>query len=165
MHKQSNQPLSWQCSAFNDLTPHQLYAVLQARTEVFVMEQQCLFQDMDGKDAACHHLIGWTADQQVAAYVRIVPPGLAFAEASIGRVLTTKIGRGTGTGKILLLKGIQQTHALYPTHNIRIGAQQYLEQFYASFGFLTVSGMYLEDDIPHVEMLMNKTNAAQLAGP
>jgi len=164
MHKQSNQPLSWQCSTFNDLTPHQLYAVLQARTEVFVMEQQCLFQDMDGKDAACHHLIGWTTDQQVAAYVRIVPPGLAFAEASIGRVLTTKIGRGTGTGKILLLKGIQQTHALYPTYNIRIGAQQYLEQFYASFGFLTVSGMYLEDDIPHVEMLMNKTNAAQLAG-
>jgi ElaA protein len=125
------------------------------------MEQQCLFQDMDGKDSACHHLIGWTADQQVAAYVRIVPPGLVFVEASIGRVLTTKIGRGIGIGKILLLKGMQQTHALYPTQNIRIGAQQYLEQFYASFGFLTVSDMYLEDDIPHVEMLMSNAIAAQ----
>lgn len=164
MHQQSNQPLSWQCSTFTELTPHQLYAILQARTEVFVIEQQCLFQDMDGKDSACHHLIAWTADHQVAAYARIVPPGLAFAEASIGRVLTTKIGRGTGAGKTLLLKGIQQVHALYPTHQIRIGAQQYLEQFYASFGFLTVSDMYLEDDIPHVEMLMSKAVAAQLAG-
>lgn len=160
MHTPTAQPLRWQLSSFADLSPHQIYAILQARTEVFVIEQRCLFQDIDGKDPACHHLIGWTAHQQVAAYLRIVPPGLAFTEASIGRVLTTKIGRGLGIGKTLLSTGLTQTRALYPTQAIRIGAQQYLEQFYASFGFQTVSEMYLEDDIPHVEMLISEITVA-----
>lgn len=119
-----------------------------------MVEQNCPYLDPDGADLACQHLIAWTDDQQLAAYLRIVPPGLKFQEASVGRVITSKFARGTGIGKQLLIKGIAACQAAYPGAAIRIGAQQYLEQFYQSFGFVTDSDMYLEDDIPHIEMLL-----------
>ncbi|MBR7799311.1 GNAT family N-acetyltransferase [Undibacterium fentianense] len=149
------QTIDWQCHDFSALSVEQLYAILQARSEVFVVEQTCVYLDIDGADPSCRHLIAWTTDQQVAAYLRIVPPGLKFAEASIGRVLTTQLGRGSGIGKELIARGLAACQAAFPGNDIRIGAQQYLEKFYQSFGFVTVSEMYLEDDIPHIEMLFS----------
>lgn len=146
--------ISWQLLSFSELSPHQLYAILQARSAVFVMEQNCAYQDMDDCDQRSQHLIAWTDEGKLAAYLRVVPPGLKFAEASLGRVISSQIARGTGVGKQLLPRGIDACRQAYPEHPIRIGAQQYLEKFYASFGFVTVSEMYLEDDIPHVEMLL-----------
>jgi ElaA protein len=123
-----------------------------AREAVFVVEQDCAFLDADGSDPDCWHLVG-RKGREMAAYCRIVPPGLKFAEPSIGRVLTTKAGRGTGAGKALMAEAIRRCEALFPGHAIRIGAQQYLEKFYGGFGFATVSEPYDEDGIPHVIML------------
>ncbi|MDY7538599.1 GNAT family N-acetyltransferase [Undibacterium sp. RTI2.1] len=164
----NTQPISaavqWQCLAFDDLSPALLYAILRARSEVFVVEQNCVFPDMDDADQDCLHVVGTVIEEatehastqskiRVAAYLRIVPPGLKFAEASIGRVITTKEFRGSGSGKALITEGIAQLEQRYPNQPIRIGAQAYLEKFYGSFGFVTVSDIYLEDDIEHVEML------------
>lgn len=146
--------IQWQTLTFEQLTVHQLYAILQARSAVFVVEQNCPYLDADGADFDCHHLTAWISEHQLAAYLRIVPPGLKFTEASLGRVITTEQARGTGIGKQLLTKGISECRRLYPQQPIRIGAQHYLEKFYQSFGFITVSEIYLEDDIPHVEMLL-----------
>jgi ElaA protein len=155
MHTQ----LSWQCLPFSDLSATQLYAILKARSEVFVVEQNCVYLDMDGVDPLCQHLVAWTPAQEVAAYLRLVPPGIKFAEASLGRVISSPALRGTGIGKQLLSKALEQLAQSYPGQPIRIGAQQYLEKFYQSFGFETASAMFLEDDIPHIEML--RTASAQ----
>ena len=96
------QNLTWQCAHFSELSAAQLYAILSMRSEVFIVEQNCVYQDIDGADIDCMHLIGWTSDQQVAAYMRIVPPGLKFAEVSLGRVITSNAARGTGIGKQFL---------------------------------------------------------------
>lgn len=149
--------IQWQCLLFDQLTAKQLYAILAARSEVFIVEQNCVYQDIDSIDLHCHHLIAWTeqSDQsELAAYLRIVPPGKVFTEASIGRVITSKFARGTGIGKQLLMRGIEETQELYPQDGLKIAAQQYLEKFYEGFGFKTVSSMYLEDGIPHIEMIL-----------
>lgn len=146
--------LQWQCASFDELSNLQLHAIYQARSAVFVIEQNCVYQDVDGKDPISHHLTAWTAEGEVAAYLRIVPAGISFDEASLGRVISSRDWRGTGVGKALIANGIKALHALYPAANIRIGAQAYLEKFYGSFGFERVSDIYLEDDIPHIEMLL-----------
>ncbi|MFZ6875601.1 GNAT family N-acetyltransferase [Undibacterium sp. Di27W] len=153
-NKKNLSDLQWQCASFSELSNLQLHAIYQARAAVFVIEQNCVYQDVDGKDPLSHHLTAWTPDGEVAAYLRIVPAGISFAEASLGRVISTSDWRGTGVGKALITRGIQALHALHPAAPIRIGAQAYLEKFYGSFGFETVSDIYLEDDIPHVEMLL-----------
>lgn len=148
--------MNWQCLPFDQLTPAQLYAVLAARQQVFVLEQQCLYPDIDGLDAAAQHLMGCGGagpDAQLIAYLRILAPGVKFTEASLGRVLTTAAARGTGAGRELLTRGIAAAQALYPGQRLRIGAQHYLEKFYASFGFVTVSAPYDEDGIAHIDML------------
>ncbi|MFZ6675029.1 GNAT family N-acetyltransferase [Undibacterium sp. Xuan67W] len=148
--------LQWQCASLDAMTATQLYDVFAARSEVFVVEQNCVFLDMDGVDKICLHLTGWgkwDGKEAVAAYLRIVPPGVTFTEASLGRVITTKNFRGSGAGKELITQGLLHLEKHYPQQPVRIGAQAYLEKFYGSFGFVTVSEMYLEDDIPHVEML------------
>jgi len=149
------QNITWQICGFQELTVQQLYAILRARSAVFVVEQNCPYLDMDDADQDSQHLIAWSDDQQVAAYLRIVSPGLKYPEASLGRVITSQFARGTGIGKELLTRGVTACQQLHPEHAIRVGAQQYLEKFYQSFGFVTVSDMYLEDDIPHVEMLLS----------
>jgi ElaA protein len=146
----------WQWRSFAELSPHELYAVLAQRQQVFVLEQQCLYNDVDGLDLAAHHLLGWrTLDgrRQLAAYLRCLAPGAKYAEMSLGRVLTSKAARGSGIGRELLEQGILHAERLHPGQSIRIGAQQYLEAFYASFGFVTVSAPYQEDGISHVDML------------
>lgn len=148
--------IDWQFSRFADLTPFDLYEVLAQRQNVFILEQTCLYPDIDGYDLEAHHLLGWrTVDGKrgLAAYLRVLAPGAKYDEMSIGRVITTPAARGTGAGRALIDQGIMHAQALYPGHRIRIGAQQYLERFYGSFGFETVSAPYDEDGIMHIDML------------
>ena len=146
---------NWYCKAFNDLTPQELYAILQLRSEVFVVEQKCPYLDPDGKDQDSWHLMCWNGDQLVA-YSRLLPAGLAFAEVSIGRVVSSPAYRGTGAGKALMTHAIEKCYELFGYQPVRIGAQLYLQKFYESLGFVQMSEMYLEDDIPHIEMVKAK---------
>ncbi len=144
--------LHWVCKSFNDLSAVELYCVMQFRSQVFVVEQNCVYQDADGKDNSCHHLLGY-ADNQLAAYARLVPAGIAFPHISIGRVATSPAHRGTGAGRQLMTEAIRECYELFGRQPITIGAQLYLKKFYESFGFVQVGEMYLEDGIPHIEML------------
>jgi ElaA protein len=148
--------LTWQCSPFDELSTKVLYAILRARQVVFVVEQNCPFLDADDVDQHCLHLLGWQVqgfNNALAAYARLVPPGGKYREPSIGRVITSPEFRGQGLGKELMQRAVQAMDQLYPGLAIRIGAQQYLEMFYSGFGFVTVSPPYIEDGIPHVEMV------------
>ena len=148
--------LAWQCSPFDELSTKALYAILRARQVVFVVEQNCPFLDADDVDQHCRHLLGWQiqgSSNALAAYARLVPPGVKYGEPSIGRVITSPEFRGQGLGKELMLRAVQAMDELYPGRAIRIGAQHYLERFYSGFGFVTVSPTYIEDGIPHVEMV------------
>jgi ElaA protein len=142
----------WLLKKFEALTPFELYAILQLRNEVFVVEQNCVFQDADDKDQASWHLLGMQ-DDKLVAYTRLVPPGVSYAEPSIGRVVTSPQVRGTGIGKDLMVRSIDECYRLFGEQPIRIGAQYYLKQFYGSLGFVQVSEIYLEDGIEHIYML------------
>lgn len=148
--------LKWQFARFDDLPIRDWYAASAARVDVFVMEQNCPFQDNDGADFDSWHLLGWQSERatrELAAYCRIVDPGVKFAEPSIGRVVTPRAFRLKGYGKILMTEAVKRHEHLYPGKANRIGAQQRLEKFYEGFGFKTASDTYIEDGIPHVEML------------
>lgn len=147
--------LNWTFKSFEELTATELYAVLQLRCEVFVVEQNCVYLDIDGKDKKSFHLMAWQGDD-LAAYTRLVPPGISFTEASIGRVLSSPKYRGLGIGITLMQKSIHNTLESYATNKIRIGAQLYLKKFYEGFGFITQGDEFLEDGIPHIEMLLEK---------
>ena len=142
----------WRLSRFEDLTPLEVHDIYQARLAVFVVEQKCPFQDVDGADPACWHLTAREAGE-IVAYCRLVPPGTKFAEASIGRVITTGAARRAGHGRELMRRAVAQAEKLWPGKALRIGAQQYLERFYGEFGFATASEPYDEDGIMHVEMV------------
>ncbi len=139
------------CKSFDSLTPHELYAIMQLRNEVFVVEQHCIYQDADNKDLQSHHLMIWDK-QKLVAYSRLIPAGIAYEQISIGRVISSGAYRKTGAGKLLLANAIEKCHALFGDGPIHIGAQLYLRKFYESFGFVKVSEMYLEDNIEHIEM-------------
>ncbi len=145
--------ITWTCKKFDELTTHELYAVLQLRSEVFVVEQNCVFQDMDDKDQYSWHLMGWH-NNLLAAYTRLVPAGVSFKEVSIGRVVTSPKMRKSGAGRSLMKKSIETTYNIFGNQAIRIGAQLYLKKFYESFGFQQSSEIYLEDGIEHIEMLL-----------
>lgn len=145
--------LIWKCIFFDDLKSAELYAILQLRNEVFVVEQNCVFQDADNKDQYCWHLCGWNGNKLVA-YTRLVPPGVAYKEPSIGRVVTSPACRNTGAGKVLMQRSIEKCYELFGKQSIKIGAQLYLKKFYESFGFVQTSEVYLEDDIEHIEMIL-----------
>jgi ElaA protein len=148
--------IEWQRSSFADLTAADLYQVLAQRQQVFILEQHCLYPDMDGLDTGAHHLLGWRIDggsRELVAYLRILAPGAKYTEMSLGRVLTTQAARGTGAGRELLARGIEYAVDLHPAQHIRIGAQAYLEKFYQGFGFQTISAPYDEDGIMHIDML------------
>ena len=138
---------------FHQLTVDELYAILRLRSEVFVVEQNCVFLDMDNKDSYCDHLMGWK-DDLLVAYSRIVPPGISYVESSIGRIVTSPMARRSGAGRELLIKSIDTLYTLHGKRPIRIGAQYYLKNFYASFGFVQKGEIYLEDGIEHIEMLL-----------
>jgi len=147
--------LNWIHKTFNELTAPELYAILQLRNEVFVVEQNCVYQDADDKDQASVHLCGWD-NKKLVAYTRIIPPGISYQEASIGRVVTSPAYRETGSGRQLMKESINLTSILYNCSEIKIGAQLYLLDFYQSLGFVQCSPSYLEDGIPHIEMILHK---------
>lgn len=144
--------LNWILKKFEELTPVELYAIMQLRNEVFVVEQNCPYQDADNKDQLSYHLMGMKVDKLVA-YTRLIPPGIAYKETSIGRVVTSPSVRKTGIGNELMKESISRIFTLFGMQPIKIGAQLYLEKFYSSLGFITTSDTYLEDNIPHVEMV------------
>lgn len=147
--------LTWVFKKFEELSSAELYAIMQLRNEVFVVEQNCVYQDADGKDPMCWHLAGWDGTNLVA-YTRIISPGIAFKEASIGRVVTSPRYRRTGAGRKLMEESISRTFHLFNCSEIKIGAQLYLTRFYQSLGFRQTSPEYLEDGIPHIEMILSK---------
>lgn len=136
---------------FNELSAQELYILLQLRSEVFVVEQNCVYQDIDGKDAIAIHLLG-TYNNELVAYVRIFKPGDYFEQASIGRVVVKQNYRDRKWGYDLMNKAIQATEEVFNETKITISAQLYLKKFYENLGFIQTSEMYLEDDIPHIEM-------------
>lgn len=139
---------------FNELTIDQLYAILQLRSEVFVVEQTCVYQDMDFKDQKALHVIGMK-NNVIVAYTRIFAPGIYFKEASIGRVVVKETERKFGYGYDLMKVSIEAIDAFFKVTKITISAQEYLAKFYTSLGFKQVGEGYLEDGIPHIEMLRN----------
>jgi len=149
----SQQAPVWHWSHFHDLAPDDLYDILALRTAVFIVEQKCAYQDSDGADRVSHHL--WTRDQngEIAAYLRVVPPGIKYVEPSLGRISTSASARGTGLGRAIVLEGIARVAKMYGPSAIRIGAQRYLLRFYEQLGFVSSGYEYDEDDIPHTEML------------
>lgn len=147
--------IKWQLIQFDELTPTELYQLLRLRSEVFVVEQQCIFLDMDNKDQQCWHLLGWHGQHLVAA-TRLVPPGISYDEMSIGRVVNAPGARKLGIGRALMKRSAEACYELWGEAPIRIGAQRYLESFYQSLGYEIAGEPYLEDGIPHVEMLKNR---------
>ncbi len=147
--------IDWSLKKFEDLSALELYEILRLRSEVFVVEQNCVFLDMDDKDQFSQHLQG-RIDGQLAAVVRILPPGLAYDEPSIGRVVSSPKFRRKGVGIELMKTAIEKTISLYGAVPIKIGAQLYLKNFYESFGFLQCSETYMEDNIPHIKMIRNQ---------
>lgn len=145
--------LTWTLKPFEALTIAELYALLQLRSEVFVVEQTCAFQDIDGQDQAAFHLLGHTETGELAAYSRLFGAGISYPEASIGRVVVSPKYRRYGLGRELLRESIAAVAALFGEQPIQIGAQLYLQQFYESFGFRQVGEGYLEDGIPHIHMV------------
>lgn len=146
--------LHWTLTPFHELTVDQLYKIIQLRIAVFVVEQQCNFQDADDKDLNAWHLCCWDEDN-LAAYSRILPPGISYKEASIGRVLTAKNFRGKKIGKELMQQSIEAVYQLFGKTSIQIGAQLYLKKFYEEFGFKKNGEVYLEDNIPHIKMILS----------
>lgn len=149
--------LRWRCLPFGALSADTLYRLLRLRSEVFVVEQNCVFLDMDGLDPQCLHVLGELVDADgtphLHASTRLVPPGVAFAEASIGRVVTAPAARGGGIGHALMAESVRLLERLWGPQPIRIGAQAHLEAFYNRHGFVSDNKPYIEDGIPHIEML------------
>ena len=143
--------MEWKVKHYNDLKKDTLYNILKERVEVFVVEQECPYPEIDGKDKKSYHL--WAEDNnEIIAYTRIIPRGISYDEASIGRVLVRMDQRGRGLGRKLMEKSINYLKEKLEEDEIRISAQERLYDFYVSLGFEQVSEMYLEDGIPHIEM-------------
>lgn len=147
--------LHFSCLPFDELTPRLLYEILALRQEVFVVEQNCPYQDCDGKDLNSFHLMGRNESGKLVCYTRLLPVGLAYeGYCSIGRVVSSPSARGTGAGKTLMEKSIATCRQLFGNQPIKIGAQSYLLKFYESFGFVSTGEEYLEDGIPHTKMVL-----------
>ena len=146
--------IDWRFAPFAELTPREVHDLLRLRAEVFVVEQACPFQDVDGADPSAWHLLG-SRGGELVAYSRLFPAGIKFAEASIGRVVTSPASRGSGCGRELMRESLARAATLWPGQPIRIGAQQRLERFYGGYGFVKASEPYDEDGIMHIEMVRN----------
>ena len=145
--------INWHFKPFSKLSTDELYSMMVLRQKVFIVEQDCPYMDADGKDLKSYHLLGYDVDGDLVAHLRLVAPGVSYKEMSFGRIVTSDKVRGKGVGKLLMEEGIKQSELLYGKVANRISAQSYLIPFYQYFGFKTVGEEYLEDDIPHTEML------------
>jgi ElaA protein len=156
--------IEWQWSAYAALSKPDLYAIIQQRQQVFILEQRCLYADLDGLDLAAWHLLGWQGfgqGRELVAYLRCLPPGVRYPEPSLGRILTSQSVRGTGIGREIVARGIEHAARLYPSHPIRIAAQFHLQAFYAGFGFVPISEAYDEDGIRHLDMQLIASSPAE----
>lgn len=148
----------WSCLRFDELSTKDLYRILQVRAEIFIVEQDCVYQDVDGFDQQALHVMGQIPsgdEAQLVCYTRLLPPGAKYEGASIGRVVTKKSARGGGVGKVLMLNSLAFCKEQWPDTAITISAQQYLQKFYTGLGFETLSEPYDEDGIPHIRMQLN----------
>lgn len=148
--------MNWHTKSFTELSIEELYKILQLRSAVFVVEQNCPYQDIDDKDRKAIHLWSSDNDGNVTAYCRLLPAAISYAEPSVGRVATAATMRNTGMGRVLMQKALSYILDTWRAPAIRISAQLYLGKFYTSLGFKNVGEPYLEDNIPHVEMLLTK---------
>lgn len=146
--------LRWRWCRFEGLTLSELQHIYAARQQVFGLEQQCVYLDIDGLDEDAFHLAAWSSAHRLpVAYARLLDPGAKYAEPSMGRVITTAPVRGSGLGRELVRRLLSHAATAWPASGIRISAQARLEAFYAEVGFVVVGAAYLEDGIPHIEML------------
>jgi ElaA protein len=146
--------LDWNCLTFEEISSETLYNILQLRSEVFVVEQECVYQDMDNYDQDALHVIG-VLDGNLVCYARILAPGKKYSESSIGRIVNSPDLRGQGYGKVLVNEALTRCEANWPGQGVRISAQHRLMEFYQALGFVAISDTYLEDGIPHIEMLFD----------
>jgi ElaA protein len=145
------------CLPFAQLSPFELYDILALRQEVFIVEQNCPYQDCDGKDQQGWHLLGRDAEGRLVCYTRLLPPGVSYpGYASIGRVVSSPSVRGSGIGKELMRKSLEMCLHIFENQAIKIGAQSYLLRFYESLGFHSTGEEYLEDGIPHTKMVWSR---------
>ncbi|MDO6612623.1 GNAT family N-acetyltransferase [Shewanella sp. 1_MG-2023] len=149
--------MQWKLVHFNQLSLDELYEVLKLRVDVFVVEQNCPYPELDNKDrlAETLHLLGINQQGELIAYTRILAAGVSYPQASIGRVIIAEQGRGKGIAHALMQRSIDVVKTQWPQTSIQIGAQQHLSDFYQQQGFTVNSEMYLEDGIPHIDMLLN----------
>ncbi|MCU5111495.1 GNAT family N-acetyltransferase [Bacillus wiedmannii] len=147
--------MGWNLKKFDELTNIELYNILKERTLVFVVEQNCPYPEVDGKDPFSYHLFKEN-NGEIIAYLRIVPAGVSYQEISIGRVFVQKEYRGQGIAEELLKKGLDFIQNELKEKTVKIQAQDYLRKFYSSFGFQTISETYLEDNIPHIDMVLQR---------
>lgn len=152
------EPIQWVIKKFNQLTTTELYDLLRLRVDVFVVEQGCAYPELDGKDLHVDtlHLAARTADQELAAYLRILAPGVSDLGVTIGRVVTANNFRGRGLGHELIEKAIELAGLTWPGIPLHMGAQNYLRAFYELHGFEAISEIYIEDNIPHIDMIQNQ---------
>ncbi len=146
--------MNWKIKTFGELSNDEMYEILKLRSDVFVVEQNCIYQDCDGKDRSAYHLFA-EENGEILVYLRILEKGVSYNEISIGRVLSNKKYRGKSLAKQMMIRAIEFIEVELDEKVIRISAQEYLLKFYSSFGFVKVSESYLEDDILHIEMLYN----------
>ena len=147
--------IHWIVQTFHQLERDQLYELLQLRVDVFVVEQHCAYPELDDHDrhAETRHLSGRDAMGQLIAYARVIPPGLSFAEVSIGRFVVKKEARGEGVGHQLLCEGLKEIESIWPGTAVKVSAQDYLQKFYERYGFVPVSEVYLDYGVPHITMV------------
>lgn len=145
--------LHFVCKKFFHLCNQELYNLLRLRAQVFVVEQNCVYQDLDTKDLYAHHLLMYD-NETLVAYARLIPQNISYSEISIGRVVNAKDYRGKGVGKILMNKAIEECYKVYGKQPILISAQVYAIGFYEQFGFEKTGNQYIEDDIPHIKMIL-----------
>jgi ElaA protein len=149
--------MEWKLKKFEELTLNELYDILQLRSEVFVVEQKCIYHDPDSKDKIARHLVCYE-NNKLIAYTRILPPGISYQDASIGRVVTAPSHRNTGLGKELMQRSIAHCEIIFNAASITLGAQVYLIKFYESLGFSISGKEYIEDEIPHISMTRKATS-------
>lgn len=144
--------MNWTLKSFNELSLSEFHDIIQLRLDIFVVEQDCPYLDLDGKDKIAYHFFGRTGDGKTVAYTRLFGPDEYYKEAAIGRVVVHQDYRKDGLGFELMTKSIEQIESLYNTKTIKIGAQRYLRKFYESLGFESTGEDYMEDGIPHTYM-------------
>lgn len=147
--------ITWKVKYFKELSLEELYTILRLRVDIFVVEQNCAYPEIDGKDVfeRTQHLLGFNEEGIIVAYSRILAAGDSYDEVAIGRVVTSALVRGQGVGDLLLEKSLEVIEKSYGKVNVVLGGQVYIQKFYEKFGFKATSEEYLEDGIPHVDML------------